>query len=108
LGAYGWHKIGIKLEAKVTMENGQKEVKQIIPSGDDYSFSCEGNSYNYITGTIENFNIKHLNDMKERQDPSSPELVELQNPEVKECFVRLFIPPNCRREAESYFNSKNF
>jgi hypothetical protein len=32
----------------------------------------------------------------------------LQNPEVKECFVRLFIPPNSRAAAESYFNSKNF
>ena len=111
LGAYGWNNIGIALKAKVTPQEGQgnqSEIVQIIPSDGKYFFSCNGNSYDYETGTIKNFDIQHFKDMKDRQDTISSELVELQNPEVKECFVRLFIPPNSRAAAESYFNSKNF
>lgn len=108
LGSNGWDETGITLNAILTdIQQTSREI-QIIPSGGEYEFSCLGNSYNYVTGTIKNFNREHLENMKKRQDTNSDEVVKLSPINIQECFVRLFIPPHHRQDAEGYFQSKNF
>ena len=66
LGSNGWDETGITLNATLTdIQQTSREI-QIIPSGGEYEFSCLGNSYNYVTGTIKNFNREHLENMKKR------------------------------------------
>ena len=99
LACQGWEDLGMNIRVK---QNGTNPVI-FMPNGSEYVHPCQGEIYYYATGKIGNFNRSNF---KERWMPysmtniaSQPKVLEMELPQMSECFVRLFIPNEFKEEA---------
>ena len=108
LGCAGWEETGITVNAKhssTETSNSEPSIIQVFPPGDSgYKIDCAnaGGEYNYLSGTITNFNAGYLRAVKERQ-VKTDEIIDLKKPTIPECLVRLYIPEEYKEQALQCF-----
>lgn len=99
LACNGWEDLGISIRVK---QNGTNPVI-FMPNGTDYMHPCQGETYYYSSGKIGNYNKSNFKNKWLNYPMSSlatsPKVLEMELPNMGECFVRLFIPKEFRDEA---------
>lgn len=107
LGCAGWNETGITINAlhSTNETNPTQSIIQVFPPDNSgYKIDCAdaGGEYNYLSGTIKNFNVQYLRAVKERQ-VKTDEIIDLKKPTIPECLVRLYIPEKYKEQALQCF-----
>ena len=107
LGCAKWDETGITINAlhSTNETNPTQSVIQVFPPDDSgYKIDCAnaGGEYDYLSGTITNFNVQYLRAVKERQ-VKTDEIIDLKKPTIPECLVRLYIPEKYKEQALQCF-----
>ena len=100
LACNGWEDLGVNI--RVT-QNGSNPVI-FMPNGTDYQHPCQGETYYYSTGKINNFNKtvfkeKWLNYSVLGATSDKEVNLQMELPSMTECYVRLYVPSIFKDDA---------